>query len=136
MPAHDLMAASQQPLAAHSSRDSDVMTSVRSLASPLFHSTHRKVPRDSHSAASIDFPSPKLTAVENLIENISPAAINRCFIISIICASLRPSSVTTKVDFCPLAGAKPLADQNSKPLAKGKPLVSRMDLWLAGRTFG
>ena len=45
-------------------------------------------------------------------------------------------SVTTKVDFCPLAGAKPLAYQNSKPLAKGKPLVSRPDLWLAGRTFG
>ena len=46
------------------------------------------------------------------------------------------TSVATKVDFCPLAGAKPLAYQNSKPLAKGKPLVSRPDLWLAGRTFG
>ena len=46
------------------------------------------------------------------------------------------SSVTTKVDFCPLAGAKPLAYQNSKPLAGGKPLVSRPNLWLAGRTFG
>ena len=45
-------------------------------------------------------------------------------------------SVATKVDFCPLAGAKPLADQNSKTLAGGEPLVSRPDLWLPSRTFG
>ena len=50
--------------------------------------------------------------------------------------SFHSYSVTTKVDFCPLAGAKPLAYQNSKPLAGGKPLVSRPNLWLAGRTFG